>query len=414
MDTSGHLRKKKEFSEHVEGVPGSRGWVEENRVRRSSVGSRRASARHDPRGGLTDEGPPSLVQSTKRTMSIKPFTWYESKPFPKGATLETNPPLSALDATYERRKAAFSRGSVEVHGGRKLAYVVEGDVDAPVKVLALHGTMSGKEAMIPPEPLEGVRLVLLDSAGCGDSDVVRWQEYDLKAQIADVEAVADALFGAGAPFAVVGYSTGGSTALRVAAALGSRVTACGALAANTDSLHSRVTPQQYKASFQPAAKSVHSGCFGGAFLRWVIKVAMGNSRKKTHKDIFQGLSYMIKREKPSAERLEAFLSDTFHVSAFIDGGHCGYHDANNMFAGCKHNIVSWEQAGMDITRITCPTVIFSGRLDATCKPGCGEVNSQLIPGAVITWFDGDTHTTVAQHYVECLKETISAAQKTAT
>lgn len=345
-------------------------------------------------------------------MSVHPTpTWFESKPFPKGAVLDTNPPLSALDAVYERRKAVFSRGAVEVPGGRKLAYMVEGDADAPVKVLALHGTMSGKEACIPPEPLEGVRLALLDRAGCGDSDVVRWQEYDLKAEIADIEAVADALFGAGAPFAVVGYSAGASVALRVAAAMGSRVTACGVLSGYTDTLHSRVTVDQQKAAFLPMAKSVHSGCFGGALARWVTRVVMGSARKSTHKDIWKGFYPMMRNEKPSAERLEAVRSDPFHVSAFVDGCHCGYHDANSMFAGCKHMIVSWEQAGLDITRIACPTLLLYGRLDATIKPACGEINSQLIPGSVITWFDGDTHSTMAQHFAKCLRETVSAAQK---
>lgn len=45
--------------------------------------------------------------------------------------------------------------------------------------------------------------------------------------------------------------------------------------------------------------------------------------------------------------------------------------------------------------------------------GCAELSSQLIPGAVITWFDGDTHSTMAQHWVKIMKDSVVKAQKNA-
>ena len=54
-----------------------------------------------------------------------------------------------------------------------------------------------------------------------------------------------------------------------------------------------------------------------------------------------------------------------------------------------------------------------GRLDTTCKPGCAELSSQPIPGAVITWFDGDTHSTMAQHWVKIMKVSVVKAQTNA-
>ena len=54
--------------------------------------------------------------------------------------------------------------------GRKLAYIEQGEADAPQTVLAIHGVDCGKEVWLLPKPLDGVRIIGVDRPGHGDSD----------------------------------------------------------------------------------------------------------------------------------------------------------------------------------------------------------------------------------------------------
>merc|ERR1719487_1077702 len=116
---------------------------------------------------------------------------------------------------------------------------------------------------------------------------------------------------------------------------------------------------------------------------------MGNMRNVHHHQIWDGFFKMMKDEKTSEARLAAIQADTFFVSSWIDGAHCGYHNPDSMWVDCKQrtSAVSWEKAGMDLTKISCPTVLYNGKKDPAAPTAAGEVNKELIPTARITWFE---------------------------
>ncbi len=106
--------------------------------------------------------------------------------------------------------------------GRHLAFSEYGDPDG-TPVIAFHGTPGGRHQLAPldvPARDAGVRLVVPDRPGYGDSDLVPRRTLGLWPS--DVTALADHL-GVGR-FGLLGISGGGPHALACAAAMDDRIT----------------------------------------------------------------------------------------------------------------------------------------------------------------------------------------------
>ena len=114
-------------------------------------------------------------------------------------------------------------GTFALAGGRRLSYDDVGDRDG-CPVVFLHGCPGSRLSRHPDDALAavaGVRLVAVDRPGYGHSDGD--PASDEVSQAADVIALADRL--GIARFGVLGWSSGGPTALALAARHPDRVAA---------------------------------------------------------------------------------------------------------------------------------------------------------------------------------------------
>ena len=171
---------------------------------------------------------------------------------------------------YVQRKEELTQKTLTLGSGRVLSYLEEGPTGG-IPVIALHGGCTGKEMFIFEKPIEGVRLFTIDRPGYGTSTNVDWRQpepYSLETAVADIKEFVQKL--ELNDIVVVGYSSGATWAINLAAALPEQVRACVALAARCDVHHAQASDELRAASAhgdQYPTEALFSGVCDGAWSR---------------------------------------------------------------------------------------------------------------------------------------------------
>jgi len=153
--------------------------------------------------------------------------------------------ISTADTTVNQNTAPCASGiyleSLVLKDKRRLAYRVQGE---GVPIYLLHGmgsshlTWRTKPEKDLAQLCPGVRLILIDRPGYGDSDMPP-AGYSYTQWAEDLAQLADHL--GDSTFAVAGHSSGGPYALAAAALLRDRVVACASISSDPPYAHPNAT-----------------------------------------------------------------------------------------------------------------------------------------------------------------------------
>jgi len=301
-------------------------------------------------------------------------------------------------------------GVVTRTGGRRLAYDDVGDPSGAA-VVYLHGCPDCRLTRHPDDGVAaraGVRLIAVDRPGYGSSDADRTGDDNTLA--ADVVAVADAL--GIERFGVLGWSSGASAALALAAGHPHRVAVAGVadglvpieadddpdvraaldpvIASRTDVLHD-MTPDEFATAVAPLvavpAMSLELAC----------------------EQIVEGKDADYRRDLDAVDGLHDQLAIAL-VEAVRHGLSGVEHDMRSM-------VSPWP---FDLAAITVPVLLWYGTRDVMFGPAAGRWLADRIPTAqldvveashllpLVRW--GDILTTLAFHLDQLDEKEANAAQ----
>ncbi|MEY2464089.1 MAG: hypothetical protein QOH64_2227 [Acidimicrobiaceae bacterium] len=264
-------------------------------------------------------------------------------------------------------------GTVSLASGRRLSFDDAGDPSGR-PVFFLHGCPGSRLSRHPDDAIAGragVRLISVDRPGYGNSDAD--PASDEVTQADDVVALADHL---GVDrFAVIAWSSGGPTALALAAEHPNRI---GAVA---------IAAGQPELLADPGAQSP------AAFARMSSEFVAA-----------PGISYELAMEAAVEGWDDASLAELTSV----DGAHERL--ALSLAAAVEHGLsgVEGDLRAMatpwrfDLASISVPVVLWYGTKDPIYPPDVGRALAARIPSARLEIVDGATHLVVYTHWMKLL------------
>ena len=268
-------------------------------------------------------------------------------------------------------------GTFELADGRRLSY---DDVGARTghPVVFLHGCPGSRLSRHPDDAIAaaaGVRVIAVDRPGYGHSDGD--PASDEVSQAADVVALADHL---GLDrFAVLGWSSGGPTALALAARHRDRVAAV-AIAAGQPSLAAdpgRHTPAEFASI---AAEFIAQ----------------------------PGMSVELAMDAAIEGWDDASLADL----AAVDGAH--EQAARSLAAAVEHGLAGVEADlramatpwRFDLEAVAVPVTLWYGTNDNVYPPDIGRAIADRVPGARLEIVEGATHLVLLTHWSTLLESLV--------
>ena len=287
-----------------------------------------------------------------------------------------------------RRKQACNEGVLKLPDGRRLAYTDQGSPDG-VPLLFMHGLAGSRYLRHPDDTLlmeAGVRLIIPERPGCGDSDPMPNRTLD--DWVSDIRALASAL--GLKRFAVMGYSAGAPYALAVGRGL----------ARHVDAVHlvAPVSPVTALADLRhyPAASrlNIMMARHAPGIMRPLLKMAVRDMRD----NVFRYVESSIAKSTHSDRAVYANPSlRTAHALGVLAGIQRG---SSELYDDVRITCSDWGE-GLDDYPL--PVQIWHGDSDPLVSPtGAIELARQL-PAAQLEMVPGAGHFILYSHWAEILR-----------
>jgi pimeloyl-ACP methyl ester carboxylesterase len=271
------------------------------------------------------------------------------------------------------------RGSLELAGGRRLAYDDIGDPDGR-PIVYLHGCPDSRLTRHPDDSIAakaGVRLIAVDRPGYGSSDPPA--DWTLESVARDIAALVDHL-GIGR-CAVLGWSSGGPVALACAATFPAMFSAVGMAAATVptspegriDDVVNEIVPLVVPADLTPAL----------------------------------ALEFLREAKSPT------YLGDLDSVAGLADQLVTGLLAATaGGFTGVEFDIrnlmTPWS---FDASAIETPVLLWYGQCDDVVAPSVGVALAGQLPNARLEIIEGASHLLPLVHWSTLLEELTLATKE---
>ena len=264
-------------------------------------------------------------------------------------------------------------GTVSLDDGRRLAYDDVGDPTGR-PIVFLHGCPGSRLSRHPDDGLAaraGVRLIAVDRPGYGHSD--GHAASDELTQAADVVALADHL---GVDrFAVLAWSSGGPTALALAAAHADRVVAAA------------VAAGQPPMAADPADHSPAD--FARIAAPFIAEPAM--SYELALEAAIEGWDAASRADLASIEGAHERLATS--LVAAVERGLAGVEGDLRAMA------TPWR---FDVAAISVPVSLWYGTADTVYPPDIGRALADATPAAHLEVVEGATHLILYTHWTTLL------------
>ena len=264
--------------------------------------------------------------------------------------------------------------------GRRFAFDDVGDPDG-VPLVYVHGTPDSRLSRHPDDGIAtsaGVRLLALDRPGTGDSDP--HLDATLVSLGQDIAALLDHL--QLRETLLLGWSSGGLSALAAASMLGDRVRALGLVAP--------IPPVE---AYQDVALVASLGPTRRAFVELALEVPAGElaaevapflvplplSPELALEHVLEGAGERGREELATVSGAAAQLARGLEASV-VQGT-----------AGLHHDLVLQLEPGLDLTTITTAVRTFHGGADGVSPPLVGSWLVARLPNAVLDLSEGASH-----------------------
>lgn len=280
-------------------------------------------------------------------------------------------------------------GTLQLRDGRRLGYAEHGDA-ADKPVLLFHGTPGSRLSRHPDPTIAArhrARIITVDRPGFGLSDfqpgrtLLDWP--------ADVSQLADAL--GLQSFAVMGVSGGGPYAAACAYALPDRVSRAALICSPAPPQPGVGYTGRNRLVFKLAEKQP-----------WLLRVLVGMMARQTPATPAQLVAQMGKAMPPCDVAVldhpgiaDMFLEDT--REAFRPGVRGTVHDLGLV-------VKPW---GFDPARISVPTVLWHGELDANVPVEMGRFLARAIPGCEATFLADAGHMVSLPYWEDILAQVLA-------
>lgn len=297
--------------------------------------------------------------------------------------LENAPPASAA-----RRDVALhpvGGEGLRLADGRWLAYSDNGDPEG-LPLIFMHGLGGSRHLRHPDDTLllrHGIRLIIPERPGCGDSD----PETEDGDWPADVAALADHL-GIGR-FALLGYSAGTIATFDTARALGERAAHL-TLVAAVPPIQRLDDLRDYSATMR---MSLLVAKYAPSLLPSVLRMVVRSIRENVHAYVEQSLIGTSESDRRVFEhpRLRAT-----YAHGLLASTHKGEH-------GLAREIRSFVRAwGYDLAEITQPTRFWHGEVDHLVVSAGARKLWQRLPRARFETVPSAGHYVLFSHWEEIL------------
>ena len=305
-----------------------------------------------------------------------------------------NPPLTAFDPAYLKRKAELPEQIFRLKNGKQFSYFSEGNSEDKV-VVFFPGAGIGKWMFVPREPIPGVFLVVIDNMGHGNSSPLE----KIPVFSEDVEEIKELLDELKIDkFYVAGHSCGGIHASQVAVGMADRVLGCAMIGSPCDVCHPSLSKAEAKKLDKESGRSINSqGCFGGCIRSMMSGVYYFPDKTKDFG--FAGHSYggygYYKGKATGGAPLE-MDSDHFFISKMLDGELHGTNTKNGLLLEMQGIFSPWS---FDVADIKCPTFIYNEG-QGEVHPDMARRNYELIPNSQLCIFKMHGHCSIV---MECEK-----------
>jgi pimeloyl-ACP methyl ester carboxylesterase len=312
---------------------------------------------------------------------------YASPLWLKGVAQEgANAPLATTGVSLARSASEEQR--MQLSDGRWMCFSDTGDRRGH-PVILMHGIAGSRYLRHPDDAIlmqEGVRLIIPERPGSGDSDalpdrrVVDWPS--------DILTLADQL--GLKRFSVLGYSAGTSYAFAVAAAMPERVHAVHIVAA----VPPISSPEDLRA-FSPVFRmTLFVARYSPSLLPALIRVMVKDIRK----NVYQYLERLFAdapeqdREILANPRLRANIAAGWRASA-----------KRNEKGIAQEVLLTARDWELDLSRVTTPVRIWYGEKDPLVSSEASKRLGALLPDAEVKYIPEAGHYLLYSHWQEILR-----------